>query len=229
MKTLSIILNFLIYSVAFSQPQLQIEGNDVYDWGKIDPKGQPLTAKVKIFNKGNDTLKIIGVQPGCSCTTAPLDKNTIEPKGYATLSITLHVNNDGHIQKPIRISSNDPNTPFKYLMLKADIVRPIGLSQRFINFGNLEINKEAVSKISILNNTNSTIIIKDIIFEPKELEVNIKNNTEIGANKEYILEVKFTPRNIINISGKITLITDYKEMETAEITVWGTFPPANKK
>ncbi|MFH1051307.1 MAG: DUF1573 domain-containing protein [bacterium] len=228
MRILTIIIILLGYAIAYSQPQIQIEGNDVYDWGKIDPKGKSLTAKVKIFNKGNETLKITEVKPGCGCTTAPLDKNDIEPNGFATLSITLNVSNDGPVQKSIRINSNDPKAPIKHLTLKADIVRPIGLSRKFLNFGNLELDKETQSSVTINNNTNKDIHIKDIITEPKDLVLNINKNSVIKAQKELILEIKYTPKNSNNLSGKVSIKTDNKEMESFEISIWGRFPKEKK-
>jgi len=228
MKILSITLMLLVYTIANSQPLIQIEGNDVYDWGKVDPKGKPLTAQVKIFNKGNETLKITEVKPGCGCTTAPLDKNDIEPNGFATLSITLNVSNDGPVHKSIRITSNDPKSSTKSLGLKADIVRPIGLSKKFLNFGDLILNKETKSSVIIKNNTNKDILIKEIINDPKELELNIKKNSVIKAQKELILEIKYTPKNSNNLSGKILIKTDNKEMESFEISIFGKFPQEKK-
>lgn len=227
MKNLSLALIslFLILQfTAFSQPKIQIEGNDTYDWGKIDPKGKPLTAKVKIYNKGTETLKITKVKPGCGCTTAPLDKNDIEPNDFATLSISLNVSNDGPVHKSIKITSNDPASPDKNLSLKANIVRPIGLSRKYVNFNNLVIGKESSAQVVIKNNTSKDVKIKDIIVEPKDLKVNIKKNTKIPANKDLTLEVKITPKNSSNISGKITLKTDNKDMESIDISVWGSFP-----
>lgn len=217
-------LFLLVQLTSYSQPKIQIQGNDTYDWGKIDPKGVSLKAKVKIYNKGTDTLKISKVKPGCGCTTAPLDKNNIEPNGFATLNITLNVSNDGPVHKSIRITSNDPISPNKNLVLKADIVRPIGLSQRYIGFNSLEIGKEATSEVVIKNNTKKDIKIRDIILNPKDLKVNINKNSKIPANKELTLEVKITPNNSSNISGKITLKTDNKDMESIDILVWGRFP-----
>jgi len=229
MKVFSIILIILGYTFAYSQPQIQIEGNDVYDWGIVDSKDKPLTAKVKIFNKGNDTLKIENVRPGCGCTTAPLDKYNIEPNGYATLDITLKVSSDGKIKKSIRITSNDPVSPTKILSIKANIVPPLSLSVRFLNFGVLTINKESVATVKIKNNTEKSIKINDIIFEPKELSSNIKKTTEIPSNKELTLEVKYTPTKSTEFSGKVTLKTDYKNMKTIELSVVGRFPKTEKK
>jgi hypothetical protein len=229
MRYVSIVVLLLGYMFAYTQPKIHIEGNDVYDWGKIDPKGKPLTAKVKIFNQGTDTLKISEVKPTCGCTTAPLDKNNIEPYGYATLDITLTVSDDGPIHKSIGITSNDTKTPTKNLSLKADIVRPIGLSPRFLSFSNMELNKVTIAKSVITNNTNKTIRIKDVVAEPKELAINIKKNTKILPNKTIMLEVRFTPRTLSFLSGKVTLKTDVKDMEDVEISVAGNMAPAKNK
>jgi hypothetical protein len=144
------------------------------------------------------------------------------------LSITLSVNNDGPVYKSISISSNDPKSSTKSLALKADIVRPIGLSKKFLNFGDLELNKETQSSVTIKNNTNKDILFTDIINEPKELELNINKNSVIKAQKELILEIKYTPKNSNNLSGKITIKTDNKEMDSFEISIWGKFPQEKK-
>lgn len=221
MKYLSIILLIMGYTLSYSQPQIQIEGNDVYDWGKINPKGKPLTAKVRIYNKGNEILKITEVKPGCGCTTAPLDKNEIEPNGYATLDITLNVNNDGPVHKSIRISSNDIKNPNKNLALKADIVRPIGVSRRFVNFGDIEIGMEKSENLILKNNTKKDITINKIILEPNDLKINLKEKEKLLSQKEFNLEIKFIPKNDSNLSGKITLITDNEDMKNVEISIWG--------
>jgi len=208
-------------SSCFSQPKLEIEGGDTYDWGKINPKGQPLTAQIRFFNRGTDTLKITEVKPGCGCTTAPLDKNNIEPGGYATLSVTLKVSSDGPVSKSITIRSNDQSMPVKYLILKADITSPIGLSVPYIALTNMSTEKETTSKITIKNNTTKVVKIKSVVIEPKELIINVKKGTKIPANSEITLEVKFTPIKSDNMTGKITFLTDCPEQEKVDISVWG--------
>lgn len=229
MKSIIIILVILGYTIAYSQPQIVIEGNDIYNWGKINPQGKPLTAKVKIFNKGNKTLKINKVKPGCGCTTAPLDKNIIEPNGFATLSISLNVSNDGPVKKSINIESNDPKSPTKNLVIKAEIVRPIGLSQKYLNFGKLEINKESLAIISISNNTDKTILIKEIIIEPKEISLNINKNSKILSKKDIILEAKYTPKRSSDLSGRIIIKTNNTEIPTIELPVYGNMKKVNSK
>ncbi|MFA6570967.1 MAG: DUF1573 domain-containing protein [Bacteroidota bacterium] len=221
MKILSIVLIFLGYAFAYAQPQIVIQGNDVYDWGKINPKNKPLTAKVKIYNKGNKTLRIGEVKPDCGCTTAPLDKNVIEPNKYATLSISLKSEGKGQMKKSIKITSNDPNTPIKNLILKADVFHPISFSRKSIILDNLTLNKESAIKVVITNNTNKNIIIKNVITEPKGLITNINKNTVLAANKELTMEVKYTPKKSLKFTGKITLKTNDKNIGDAIITVIG--------
>ena len=224
------VVMLLGYALTYAQPKIRIEGDDVYDWGKTDPKDQPLTAKIKIFNQGTDTLKISLVKPECGCTTAPLDKNNIEPHGFATLSVRLSVGGeDGPVDKSIAITSNDPVSPQKNLSLKADIIRPIRFSSRILLFGSFELNKEATSSLTIKNNTGKTIHIRAMKKVPKEVMINIKKNVQIAPNKEFTLKARYTPGALSNLSGKLTLKTDNEEMETVEILFLGSFPPAKKK
>jgi len=216
-------------SSCFSQPKLEIEGGDTYDWGKINPKGQPLTAKIKFFNRGTDTLRITEVKPGCGCTTAPLDKNKIEPGGFATLSVTLKVSSDGPVSKSITIRTNDEQFPVKYLVLKAEITSPIGLSMPYIAMTNMKVGQESLSKITIKNNTKKTVKFKSVTIEPKELLVNIKNGLKIPANTEITLEAKFIPKQENNMQGKISIVTDSEEQEKIDIQVWGYMAPPIEK
>lgn len=211
----------LLTSSCFSQPKLEIEGGDTYDWGKINPKGQPLTAKIKFFNRGTDTLKITEVKPGCGCTTAPLDKTNIEPGGFATLSVTLKVSSDGAVSKSITIRSNDQQAPVKYLILKAEITSPIGLSVPYIAMTNMNLDQETISKIIIKNNTNKIVKMDSVIIHPKELLVNIKKGTKIPANSEITLEAKYTPKEAKNMQGKIAIYTNSPEQKMLDISVWG--------
>jgi hypothetical protein len=220
-KILVGLIVFLSYSIVFSQPKLVIDGGDTYDWGKINPKGAPLTARIKIFNKGNQTLNISEVKPGCGCTTAPLDKNVIKPNDFATLNVTLNVHNDGAVTKTISIKSNDMKNPKKTLFIKADIMNSISVSQKYISFSNLMNGKESVATVKIKNNTNKPVKIIDIKVDPAKIKINLKKNSILPANKEFILEVSYIPNNSINFNGNINIQTNNKDVKNINISVWG--------
>jgi hypothetical protein len=223
-----LLLVFLTYSIVAAQPKLVINGGDTYDWGKINPKGAPLTAKIKIFNKGNKTLNIAEVKPGCGCTTAPLDKNIISPNDYATLSVSLNVHNDGPVTKSISIKSDDPQNPNKNLFIKADITNSISVTQKFISFNNMTVGKETSAKVTIKNNTNKPIKITEVKVDPAKIKINLKKNSTLPANKEFIFEAKYTPDNNKNFNGNINIKTNNKDVENIDISVWGNFAQTKK-
>jgi hypothetical protein len=53
--------------------KLEVEGGDTHDWGKVHPIDSPLRTKIKLYNRGTDTLHIKKVKVGCGCTAAPVD------------------------------------------------------------------------------------------------------------------------------------------------------------
>ena len=228
MKLLIVIFLYFGFLSAYTQPRIQIEGNGVYDWGKINPKGKALSAKVKIYNKGNKILKISKVKPACGCTTAPLDKNEIEPGEFATLSISLNVNHDGIVSKSIAITSNDPKAENKNLILKANIIMPISLSNSMIGFSNLQIGKMVNTKILLKNNTNKDIKITKIVTFPDNLKIDLKAKTIIAGANELGLNISYLPKNNSDLRGKITLFTNNRDMEKVEISVWGRMSSQKK-
>lgn len=226
-KRISLIVTFIFLffgvSLSYSQPLMEIEGNSIYDWGRIDAKGKPLSAKVKIFNKGSDSLIIEAVKPDCGCTQVEIDKYNIEPGGFATLDIKLETNIEGKIIKSIIIRTNSLKAPTQRLVIKAELIHPLGLSSRFLNFGFLQINKETLATVNIRNNTKDKVKIKDIIVDNKDLRINLQKETELLPDGEFKLEAKYTPKDSTILSGKIILKTDSKEMEKVEILLWGRF------
>ena len=216
----SCILIFIVANV-FSQPKIYLVGGDTHDWGKVNFKNKTLTAKIKVLNYGTKTLMIHDVSPDCNCTTAYIDKNSIEPNGFATISITLNFDWVGIISKSVFIRSNDSNSPEKILYLKGNIITPVELSNQYMLFSNMDFGKQSTYKITLTNNTAKDIKFKNIVVEPKEVKINLKKNTVLSAGKSLILTGKYTPYLYQNLKGSITISTDNKDMEKVIITVLG--------
>ncbi|MCX7736669.1 MAG: DUF1573 domain-containing protein [Candidatus Kapabacteria bacterium] len=213
----------LLWTNSFSQPKLEMEGGKVYDWGDVKLKDSPLKAKIKIYNKGNEKLKIYKVKPACGCTTAPLDKEEIEPGDYATLDVTLNLgNHSGLFIRHINITSNAPdNSPLNY-QLKCNIIVPIKyFPSQYISFGMMELNKEATAKVVLTNSTDTTITIKNVIFSPENMIVNLKNDTQIPPKGSIDVEAKYLPKSSEPVIGWIRFQTDNPEITEAEITIRG--------
>ena len=203
-----------------AQPKLEIENGGKYDWGKVKAANSPLKAKMKLFNRGNDTLKIKEVKPGCGCTTAPLDKNNIEPGGFATLDISLNVGaSSGPISKVINVESNDPTESRKVINLVADIYRPlIFFPSQYLNFGAMKIGEESIAKVVINNKSEKPVKITKIDFSPTNIKFTVKEGDVIPVNGDITLEVKHTPSVAGPLSVRITLYTDCPEAESVTVT-----------
>ena len=230
-KTLiSLILLFVFASLtALAQPKIEIEGGDTYNWGVVSQKDSPLKAKVKIFNAGTDTLHVTKVKPGCGCTTAPLDKNKIEPGGFATLDIKLNVSHySGSISKSIRISSNDPNHSKKTMYIKANIFTPVTISPKYLRMYNLKLNEESASSINLKNNTDKDITIKKIVIKLDGLDLDIEEEAVIPANGNLKVNSKYTPEKDGPFNGSLKFTTDCEELSTINISVRGSVKTKKK-
>lgn len=224
MKLLNVIFVFLTGLSLVAAPRLRFENGNVVNWGKIHKTDEPLTTKVKIYNDGDDTLKILNVKPGCGCTTAPLDKNAIEPKGFATLDITLHVpNHPGQITKSIFIQTNDSSNADTYLYLKVEIIPPLKFfPDSKVLASNLLVGDTSLYKVIIQNLTDTDITIKEPRAEPEdEISSNLRPDIVIKPNEKYTMEVKIFPNTIGNFNGKIKFKTTFPDLPRVEIPVFG--------
>ncbi len=220
---LSLLAIFVLASFALlAQPKLEMENGDEYNWGNVKPAESPLKAKVKIYNRGDAELHVTNVRPGCGCTTAPLDRNTIPPGESAVLDITLNVaSNVGQVTKSILIESDDAARKSFYYYLKATIVRAVETNPQYLVYNELYFGREATSTVIIKNTTDKNITIQEIELMPQNLVINIKPGTVIRAKSEIPLEVRMTPAVVGTNHIKVTLKTDHPDAQQVEISGWG--------
>jgi hypothetical protein len=204
-----------------SRARLEVECGDTQDWGKVRPEQTPLNAKIKLFNRGEDTLIISKVKVGCGCTAAPLDRDSIEPGGYATLDVTLNPGQTPKVvHKIIELYTNDPNNEKFVLHLKCEIVTALTFfPNKFLGFGQITLDKESSYNIVITNTTNQDVFFKEIRFEPADMIVNIKENDSIKANNEFVLVAKLKPHRLGDINCKVSFKTT--DPETAKVEILG--------
>ncbi|MGC8749067.1 MAG: DUF1573 domain-containing protein [Candidatus Kapaibacteriota bacterium] len=217
MKRLFVLVLLTFPILLLAQPKIEIVGGDSYDWGTVKATQDPLKAKIKIKNTGTEVLKITEVKPGCGCTTAPLDKNELKPGEEATLDVSLRIAGyQGNVVKSIRIASNDPTNPNKYLYLKANIFVPISITPTsYFAFNEMTVGKEATAKVTIKNNTNESITITPEQVVPDNLNINIPKKLVLKAGESFDVIAKVVPdkKGYFNCSIKLhTTNSDQKEI-----------------
>jgi hypothetical protein len=216
-----VILFAIATTQMFAQPKLEIEGGKIHDFGKVSPEDSPLKVKKIFRNTGDETLIIKRVKPGCGCTTAPLDKDTIQPGDFATLDIKLNVGNySDQVKKSIAIYSNDEDSR-QSVTLKAFVVRPITYYPRILSLRNMTVGEESSAYMKLRNRTEEDITIKEIKTTPEDIKVNIEEGTKLKPNIEQKLQIFFTPKKSGRLKGQLILKTDHPEVSFIRVNIWG--------
>lgn len=222
LKKFSFIILLFTAITLSAQPKLEIVGGSTYDWGEVKSSESPLKTKMTFKNVGNETLKITQVKPGCGCTTAPLDKNVLQPNETATLDVTLDVKNrSGNVTKTIRVVTNEPENDTKLIYLKCDVYKPVQLFPSFLSFNRLYVGEEGTAKMTIKNLTDKPMTIKEVKVFPNEVNLNIKKGITIPSKGTYEVIAKYTPTAPGRMSATVQLVTDSPEPEAKEITFKG--------
>jgi hypothetical protein len=90
-----------------------------FDFGKIKEEGGVKVCKFDFSNTGNDSLKILSVNPGMSGANCDWAKKAIPPKGKGFIQASWDPKSrPGPFQKTIEVTTNDLDQPRISLMFK---------------------------------------------------------------------------------------------------------------
>ncbi len=100
--------------------------DDWYDFGEITQYGGVVEKTFTITNTGTDTLEIGDLTTSCSCASADISSNRIEPGEDAILTVyfdpDFHAEPEGVFTRTVFIPTNDPNTPEAEVTIQVDIL-----------------------------------------------------------------------------------------------------------
>lgn len=215
---------FVILNNSYSQPKLEFDCGKQYDWGKVKPKESPLKCSIKLFNKGNELLKITKVKPGCGCTKGKLSKDEIAPGDSAIIEFSLSIRaNPGLISKSVSFYTNTPELEKQMIYLKARVETGYKLNPKRMNFSTCKINKESISKLTISNTSNEDFLISRIEIKPNKLIVTgVEEGRMIKMGESIEIEAKYTPIKLGRFNPVITLFSDtHKDVSEIKITGYG--------
>ena len=218
------ILTFISFSlVAFAQPKFTIIGGNEYNWGEVRPKDSPLKATIEFKNEGDEDLVIIRVAPGCGCTVAKPDKDTLKPNETTSMGITYNVStNTGVTSKSIRIETNDPNRATTNYRITANVVRDIILKPAMhLAFRELRVGEEGSATVYMKNNSNANITFSDLRVEPPLVKLTIPATFTLNPGQEIEITGRITPKETGYMSARIIFTTNHPEHPTFEIPAYG--------
>ncbi len=221
---MALVILFSVFDLS-ANSKMRIEGGLIFDWGNVAKKDMPLKHVFKIYNDGNDTLRIFSVKPSCGCTTAPLDREKIEPGGFAVLDVTFNLNNKGKVSKTIRISTNDPDNRLTTIVLKANVLVPLSAFPTYLGFGKAKVGKDAIAKVVLTNSTDRDITIKNVEYDLKEIIINLKDDQIVPAHSDFTIEAVLRPVKEGRIKGNLKFQTTHEDVPFMRISMWGTVSP----
>ena len=128
------------------------------DLGSVE-RGVLLEAKFEIVNSSNDTLRILNINPDCSCTGYRISKTTLAPHQSDTLILTIDTENKiGDNQITATFEANTPqrihfvSVEFS-VPLDTQVPEKIQLGQESLDFGSVPYG-ERVEIIQEIYNPN---------------------------------------------------------------------------
>ena len=213
---------------AFAQPRLEMQ--DSVDWGQVVPDVPPgqvakVYADVKLKNTGDSVLTINEVRPGCGCTSAPLDKDVLNPGEETTMRVTLNLPlSNGVLNKRITIRSNDPDKSTRLLHLHASVQRPLQLSSSFIPFNKGKVG-EAIEGVVSFTVYGKASVRVTAVAEQDGVSVATPMPLVIESGETGELTVTYTPQEPGPFTIEVAVSTTLKGYDSFSLTGYGAADP----
>ena len=223
-KLVVFVLAFISFSLSsYAQPKFTIIGGNEYNWGNVKPSDSPLKATIEFKNEGNEDLIITRVAPGCGCTVAKPDKDTLKPNETTSMGIEYNVSGStGVTSKNIRIETNDPERATVNYRITANIVRAIICKPAaHLAYKELRVGEESSATVYLKNNSDRDIIFSNLRVEPPVVKFTIPDTFTLPAGQEIEVTGRMTPKEAGYVRAKITFTTNHPDHPTFEIPAMG--------
>lgn len=205
-----IIFSLALVSTAptFAQPKLSVEKSNI-DLGTIY-NGTVKKARIVIKNSGKDSLKILGVQTSCGCTTAKQPKSALKPGESDAIEIEFNSTGwNGKVTKHVMIQSNDPANPTATVTLVSDVVQelePVG-GASVLWLGSLPIGKEVIHKVAFKNVAGKPMTLINYSSSSPRLSVKFDKKSVMPSDTIQVT-IKVYPEKTDYFNEQIFLETD---------------------
>lgn len=204
-------------------PQIVFD-TPTYDFGKV-MAGEPIRHDFWFTNRGNATLEVVSVRPGCGCTTAGDWDRRVEPGKTGKIPISLRTEKmNAPVQKTVTVTTNVPGQADVVLWLKGTIWAPVDVQPPYVNMGSIIDGKAKSQVVKVTNRLDEKIDLKNVKSSNPVFRVEVK---PVTAGKEYDVTVTAMPPFTIGAqTANITMDTGATKYPTVTITATAYVPPA---
>lgn len=215
----ALLLPLIAVSFSFAQPKITVDKEKI-DLGVLY-NGAVKGAEIKLTNTGNDTLKIMGVQSSCGCTTVKHPKSALAPGESDIIKVEFNSTGFyGPATKLVNITSNDPNRPYVTVTLTAEVrneLEPVTKSS-VLWIGTVPVGKSASQELTFKNLSGRTLTIKNVVSKNPSITVK-PESTSVPPSGELKVSITVQSKQEGYVGEEVFLETDSKNQPRVPLRV----------
>lgn len=172
---------------------------------KPKPEDEVAATSFVFHNKGSKPVTVLGLESGCSCLKASLDKSVYQPgekgTGQAEFRVSSFV---GRHEKSVRVQTDDPAQPEWVIPFVIDIPAVVSIEPKTLQWWVGDPAEPKTCKVKMLG--EQPLHLLNISATRTNVEYSFK---EVVPGKEYEVTVRPTTTNEVML-GALKLETDSK-------------------
>lgn len=215
----ALLLSLIAVSFSLAQPKLAVDKEKI-DLGVLY-NGAVKGAEIKLTNTGSDTLKIMGVQSSCGCTTVKHPKSALAPGESDIIKVEFNSTGFyGPATKHVNITSNDPNRTYVTVTLNAEVrneLEPVTKSS-VLWIGTIPVGKSASQELTFKNLSGKTLTIKNVVSKNPSITVK-PESTSVSPSGELKVSITIQSKQEGYVSEEVFLETDSKNQPRVPLRV----------
>ncbi|HXG39264.1 MAG TPA: DUF1573 domain-containing protein [Bacteroidota bacterium] len=215
----ALLLPLIAVSFSFAQPKITVDKEKI-DLGVLY-NGAVKGAEIKLTNTGNDTLKIMGVQSSCGCTTVKHPKSALAPGESDIIKVEFNSTGFyGPATKLVNITSNDPNRTYVTVTLTAEVrneLEPVTKSS-VLWIGTVPVGKSASQELTFKNLSGRTLTIKNVVSKNPSITVK-PESTSVPPSGELKVSITIQSKQEGYVGEEVFLETDSKNQPRVPLRV----------
>ncbi|MHB1082778.1 MAG: DUF1573 domain-containing protein [Prosthecobacter sp.] len=153
---------------------------------KPKPEDEEVETTFKVRNKGDKTVKILGLESACSCLSAELDKAEYKPgevgTGHASFKVSTFV---GRHEKFVTVNTDDPKQPDWQINFILDVPAVVDIKPKNLQWSIGDAPAAKACQVKFVGNEPMKIL--KITSTRENVEFDWK---EIREGREYLITVK---------------------------------------
>jgi len=223
MKSVFFVLFSVILTVIIAQAQPEIKFNTTsHNFGDVTEGSYPKTT-FTFYNVGNQPLKLSDVRASCGCTSPSWPREDIAPGDSGKIDVVFNTHGYANrdFAKSVSVTSNDTKTPNMALYIAGHVIPknagpvqyPFVLSADHIDFSYIRFGKTAEKSITLTNNGDSAISIKNITISCNNCMTATALPLTLAPKESTVVTVVYNaashePRNFVETIRIFTSIPD---------------------